>query len=522
MSERWCGKVAVLADPHVHDTGAGHAYGLRTRDCFRSLAETTASTRVFNEGGAALVRALDILVERGVRLVMIAGDLTDDGQAPNWRASKELLDRYSQRHDMRFFLTPGNHDQWFGDGKPLRQEMVRSDGTTFAVSGDGSHETAHFAPEMVQIGQAEVLKYASGFGLCRHGDDIHWESPFGTSDALANRIGLLSRSGLEPIEAPDLSYLVEPVEGLWILAIDANVYLPDANKWRDFTTEGWIAVLRHKAWLLDWIRDVSRRARESGKQLVCMSHFPACDVLDGVPGGLAERVMPTSDVARALAHTRMGLHFSGHWHINRTGLQTAGNDWLVNVAVPSTASFPAAFKLVDVQETQARIETLRLGSVSGFDAAFEHYLAEQPMAQLAQSVDYDSFLAQHFTGLIWQRYLVKDWQQEFSAFLEHCTLADVLFRIGVFVPRSCSAIPMRLAVADYYALEQGGQLAGVPSERLAVYRSFDASASIHGTESERRLYLGLACYCRALPDDGFVVDLLDGTIMASSRQAAPT
>ena len=117
---------------------------------------------------------------------------------------------------------------------------------------------------------------------------------------------------MEPIEAPDLSYLVEPVEGLWILAIDANVYLPDANKWRDFATEGWIAVLRHKAWLLDWIRDVSRRAKESGKQLVCMSHLPACDVLDGVPGGLAERVMPTSDVARALAHTRMGLHFSGH------------------------------------------------------------------------------------------------------------------------------------------------------------------------------------------------------------------
>ncbi|PUB14879.1 metallophosphoesterase family protein [Yoonia sediminilitoris] len=510
MADSWSGKVAVLADPHFHDTGAGHAYGLGERDCFRSLAESTASTRVFNEGGAALVRALDILVERGVRLVMIAGDLTDDGQAPNWRASSDLLDSYSQRHDMRFFLTPGNHDQWFGDGKPLRQEMVRSDGTTFVVSGDRSHETAHFAPEMFQIGQADVLNYASGFGLCRHRDDLHWESPFGTSDALENRIGLLYRTGLDPIEAPDLSYLVEPVEGLWILAIDANVYLPDANGWRDFAAEGWIAVLRHKAWLLDWIRDVSRRARESGIQLMCMSHFPVCDVLDGVPRGLAERVMPTLDVARALAHTRMGLHFSGHWNINRTGLQTVGNDWLVNVAVPSTASFPAAFKLVDVQETQARIETLRLGSVPGFDAAFEHYLAEQPMTPLAQTGDYDSFLAQHFAGLIGQRYLVHDWPEEFSASLENCTLADMLFRIGAYVPTTCSVIPMRLAVEDYYALEQGGQLAGVPTERLAVYRSFDVSASIQGTESERRLYLGLTCYSRTHPDDSFVVDLLDG------------
>lgn len=510
MADCWSGQVAVLADPHLHDTGAGLSYGFGTRDCFRSLAETSASTRVFNEGGAALVRALDILVQRDVRLVMIAGDLTDDGQAPNWRAAADLLDSYSQRHDMRFFLTPGNHDQWYGAGKPLRQKMVSTDGTTFAVSGDKSDETARFAPEMFQIGQADVLNYASGFGFCRHSDDLYWETPFGTSDELASRIGMVSRAGRDPVELPDLSYLVEPVEGLWILAIDANVYLPDESGWRDFGNEGWTAVSRHKAWLLDWISDVSRRARASGKQLLSMSHFPACDVLSGVPRGLAERVMPTLDVAHALARTRMGLHFSGHWHINRTGAQTVGDDWLVNVAVPSTASFPAAFKLVDLQGTKARIETLRLGSVSEFDAAFGHYFAEQPIAQLAQSDDYDSFLALHFAGLIQQRYLVQDWPEEFSTFLENSTLADVLFRIGANVPAMCSAIPMRVAVDDYYALEQGGQLAGIPTKRLNVYRSFDTCVPTKGTESERRLYLGLACYSRALPDDSFVVNLLDG------------
>ena len=49
MTDRWTGQIGVLADPHLHDTGAGHAYGLETKDCFRSLAESTASTRVFNE-----------------------------------------------------------------------------------------------------------------------------------------------------------------------------------------------------------------------------------------------------------------------------------------------------------------------------------------------------------------------------------------------------------------------------------------------------------------------------------------
>jgi len=512
MTDRWTGQIGVLADPHLHDTGAGHAYGLETKDCFRSLAESTASTRVFNETGASLVRALDILVERGVRLVMIAGDLTDDGQVPNWRASADLLDRYSQRHNMRFFLTPGNHDQWCGDGKPLRKEIVSSDGATFAVSGDESDETARFASEMFQIGQADVLKFGAEFGFCRHSDDLHWESPFGTSDAFASRSGLVFRAGMEPLEVPDLSYLVEPVEGLWILAIDANIYLPNESGWCDFEKEGWIAVVRHKAWLLGWISDVSRRAQASNKRLISMSHFPACDVLDGVPGGLAERVMPTLEVARALAHTRMGLHFSGHWHINRTGAQTVGNDWLVNVAVSSTASFPAVFKLVELRDTQAQIETLRLGPVPGFDAAFQHYLAEQPMSQLAQSDDYGRFLALHLAGLTEERYLAQDWPAEFRVSLEKSTFAGLLSKIGAEVPAMSSDIPTRLAVDDYYALEQGGQLSGVPAERLAVYRSLDVSALTKGTESEHRLFLGLARYSQALPDNQFTVNLLDGTI----------
>jgi 3',5'-cyclic AMP phosphodiesterase CpdA len=47
----------------------------------RTLADTMISTRVFNEGGPAFRAVLDDIVARGIRLVVIAGDLTDDGQA---------------------------------------------------------------------------------------------------------------------------------------------------------------------------------------------------------------------------------------------------------------------------------------------------------------------------------------------------------------------------------------------------------------------------------------------------------
>jgi 3',5'-cyclic AMP phosphodiesterase CpdA len=515
MTQRWNGQVAVLADPHLHDTNSGEAYGLPTANCFRSLAQSAASTRVFNEGGAALARALDILAERDVRLVMIAGDLTDDGQPPNWRASVDLLRHYSEYHNMRFFLTPGNHDQWCGEGKALEKEMVRRDGTRFVLSGSELNPTANLAPEMRQIGQAEVLAYASDFGFCRHPDDLHWESPFGASDTLSDRIGPISRPGVDPVGAPDLSYLVEPVSGLWILSIDANIYLPNATGWHDCGTEGWIAVLRHKAWLLDWMRDVARRAKASGKQLLTMSHFPAFDVLNEVPGGLSARVMPTKAVSDAVAATEIGLHFSGHWHINRTGGKSGADDWLINVAVPSTASFPAAFKLVDLSDSAAQIETVRLGQVLGFNAAFDRYLAEQPGSLLAQAENYHAFLTKHLRGLTGHRYLDSDWPMDFGPRLENASLADVLIWTDAKIADGAKMIPARLALDDYYFLERGGQLAGIPGQRLEVYKQFNKYGTKGDDEGAYRLVLGLARYSQALPDDAFIVDLKDGFVTSS-------
>lgn len=512
MSDSWSGQVAVLADPHLHDIGSGKSYGLEAADCVRSLADSAASTRIFNESGPALVRALDIIAERGVKLVLVAGDLTDDGQLPNWKTAAALLNHYSDQHGMRFFMTPGNHDQWFGNGKPLSKQMVRQDGSAFSLSGNQHDADARHSSVMWQLGQEEMLRHSLGFGFTRHQDDLYWETPFGTADDLSARSGMISRPDMAPVEVPDFSYLVEPVSGLWILSVDANVYLPDASGWRDCGQEGWIAVLRHKKWLLNWMSNIASRARAQGKRLLTMSHFPVVDVLNEVPGGFNKRLMPPARVSEAITETGIGLHFSGHWHINRTGRHLSATDWLVNVAVPSTASFPAAFKLVDLEGDTAQIETVRLGQVPGFDGAFAHYKAEEPSSTLHQTEDYDSFLEQHLIGLAEHRYLDRDWPKGSSERFGAETLASVLARVGLNIPETAKAISARTAIDDYYFLERGGELAGLPPERLALYRSLDCNVPARGDESSRRLILGLARYSQALPDDSFTVNFSNGDV----------
>ena len=508
----WSGTLAILADPHMHDLYAGKDFNLAVDDTFRSLADTASSTRIFNEAGPALHRALDLIAERGIRLVLIPGDLTDDGQRPNWRAAASLLSEHSRRYGTRFLMVPGNHDQWMHPGERLSKGMVLEDGQTFQLSGVACEAGSIHSPEMVRNGHETLLEFAGDFGFCRSRADLHWETPYGRSDALTDRIGTaVGDSGLS-VSMPDMSYLVEPEKGLWILAIDASVYLPEGAGWQDCGKEGWIAAVRHRALLLDWVTDVAHRAKVEGKRLVTMSHFPALDVMAGVPLGLSERIMPGADVVARMASTGMGLHFSGHWHVNRTGSVSTPEGWLVNVAVPSTAGYPAAFKIARISGDRAEIETVGLGDTPGFDSAFGRYRCEDPMSRLPQAKSYDDFLAAHLAGLVSKRYLPRDWGSGFDRKLTDHSLYDIAALTGVSMPEETRDIGGLTAISDFYALERAGSLARIDGNRRALYLSLPDHFGASGHGDEDRLISGLSRYAKASADDGFVLDFNSGRI----------
>ena len=69
-------RIAFIADAHVQDV-MGHP------ELVRSMEVQVQSTRLFNENYFALIAALDDVAKRGITLVVLPGDLTDDGQLIN-------------------------------------------------------------------------------------------------------------------------------------------------------------------------------------------------------------------------------------------------------------------------------------------------------------------------------------------------------------------------------------------------------------------------------------------------------
>jgi 3',5'-cyclic AMP phosphodiesterase CpdA len=454
-------RIAVLSDPHLHDVEFGGAGPL-----VRSLAETIHSTRVFNESAAALRQVLDDVAAAKPDLCLIVGDLTDDGQPASWAAVAAVLAGYRRTHGTRFFATPGNHDQWALAGKPLSKEVVDAGGKVATVAGEPA-PGADLVPDMRMVGYAGSLSHAAAFGYCRDPADLHWETPFGTSDRIADR----SPGGL-----PDLSYLVEPLPGLWLLSIDANVYRPEGDGFADRSKDGWTATLTEKPHLLPWMTDVAARAQRSGKRLVAFSHYPAADIFSGSVAALdgldaqraGRRAMPGMAEMAALADTGIGLHFSGHFHVDATAADPSGR--LVNVAVPSTVAFPAGWKLLDLDRADTRITTRTLGSAPGFDRWHDRYRAEvarrgDPLPPVIGAPDYGAFLDRHFAAMTLDRRLDEDWPPLMRDLVLTRRLSDL-----PGLP-DAEPLPMTEVFTDWYRLREtgGGSLARVSEARRALY-----------------------------------------------------
>ena len=147
------------------------------------------------------------------------------------------------------------------------------------------------------------------FGFFRRPDQLHWESPFGADDALdARTFDIASADGRTVRRMIDASYLVEPVDGLWLLSIDANVFEPrdgdldpdsrsQLHRQHRCRLELDAAPQAVRAWTGCAVAE--RAAPPSGKRLLAFSHYPVLDPSTARrPTRLAFSARPASSAAR--------------------------------------------------------------------------------------------------------------------------------------------------------------------------------------------------------------------------------
>lgn len=475
-------QIAFMPDLHFHDIYAqfsqqafsGIPNSISGKHAtIRSLKAELNSTRLFNENYFALLAALDDIVARKIKWVALPGDFSDDGQAVHLRGLVKILKHYQQHFGIRFFATPGNHDPvrpFFQEGG--KNDFLTSSGKEIGIFSPGTPAcTTHEKPssnkpictaDIAHLGYREILSTMRDFGFFPNLTDRYWETPYSTYQyadytfqeaskqaKLAQREyeiclqgtgGKYKKSHFSHCSfLPDASYLVEPIPGLWLLAIDANVYLPnrattqEKAQYHGSGNAGYNKLLSHKTQVFDWIAQVVQRAKATGKQLIAFSHFPMGDFYDDQSSAIAALFgthnfqlarRPNDDVSQALAATGLKIHVAGHMHFNDTAMIKKTGNTLFNIQAPSLAAYVPAYKLINLTAPdKIAVQTIRLKDVARFDELFEHYQQEFDAYisenkhppwdhDILNSSTYQQFTHGHLRELTRQRFLPQEWPDD--------------------------------------------------------------------------------------------------------------
>lgn len=570
-------KIAFLSDVHFQDLYGNFSdhdfkgiYNPKTEKntILRTMESQLHSTRIFNENYFAFIKALDDVVSKNIKIVAMPGDFSDDGQAYNLRGLHRILKDYKEKYGIRFYLTTGNHDPV----GPFRKEagkddFLGEDGKPLGIySNDGIGKTASkiITKDIAESGYLEILNELKDFGFYPQKDDLFWSTPFSKnlvtdysfSEALlAANYSKRMYEVEKGFSVPDLSYVVEPVENVWIMAIDGNTYIPKNNKESSQNPQnykgasiGYNNVLSNKKHLIDWVKNIASIAKQKNKTLIAFTHYPMVDFNDGASEEIKsllgdkkwqlERV-PQEEVAKVFSEAGIKLHFAGHMHINDTGSRKIGDNFLVNVQVPSLAAYIPAYKILTIKSPDLmEIETQTLNNVPRFDELFPLYEKEFLALKKSKSEtiwndailktkSYHEFMLFHLKELVRLRMIPNDWPKDFIEKGRNLNGEDLLF---LAVNKDISLAKEQLKqkgisykkfknwtfdelILDLYKFQSADELAkqDIPKDRLEQYKVLEDLLAKNESQDLfinqlKSLFKILSYLSNGEPSDHFQVD----------------
>lgn len=472
-------QIAFLSDVHFQDL-----YGSFSDHDFKGIVNPKTgkptilrtmdaqlhSTRVFNENYFAFLKALDDIAQKGIKIVAMPGDFSDDGQAYNLRGLHKILDKYHDQYGIEFYMTTGNHDPV----GPFRNDagkddFLGNDGYPLGIYSKeniGKTDRKIITKDIAESGYLEILDELKDFGFYPKKKDLFWSTPstnysckdYSYEKALQNADYTKRMHDVaEGFPVPDLSYVAEPVKGIWLMAIDGNTYIPknlnegsqNPGNYKGANI-GYNNVLTHKKHLIDWVKRTMAEAKKNGKTVIAFTHYPMIDFNDGatpeIKNFLGEKKwqmerVPEEEVAKAFAEAGLQIHFAGHMHINDTAIRNVNGRMLVNIQVPSLAAYIPAYKILTIHSPDImEVQTEVLNDVPHFNELFPLYKKEYSILQksgskmawnkdILKSTSYHDFMLFHLKELVRLRMIPDDWPKGFIESTKDFTGEDILLLI---------------------------------------------------------------------------------------------
>ena len=288
---------AVVSDLHLYDNALG-----TDGEAFEAVM--MSDRKLLRDSADLLDYAIGEIAGSEAQFVLVSGDLTKDGELTCHTLVADKLKKLSEA-GISAFVIPGNHDINNPDAE--------------SYSGD----TATPVPN---ISADDFARIYADFGY----------------------------GGAVKRDANSLSYVAEPVDGLWLLALDACRY--NENKPGQHEIVGG----KISQATADWVADVLTEAAALGKAVMAMSHHGIVEHWDGQsklhPDYLVDEYARYGEF---LASYDVRFVFTGHYHAQDITRADFGGKYIYDIETGSLITAPCPIRFLSLRggELTVRSET---------------------------------------------------------------------------------------------------------------------------------------------------------------------
>jgi len=320
-------RFCVFSDPHTFDT----ALGTSGPDFAEYMKQ---DRKMLIESTDILKKAMSMMADFPADFVIVPGDLTKDGE----RVSHETFAGYLKIIEATgrpVYVVPGNHDI-------LNPHAVR-------FTSEGHEKVDTVTPE----------DFSAIYG------------EYGYSEALYR-------------DSHSLSYTAEPVEGLWLLAMDSADY--ENNIEDDYPqTDGSFSMET-----LAWIESILQEAVKKEKAVIAFMHHGIAEHYASQEKHYGEYIVDDySNFSELLAAYNVRTVFTGHYHAQ--DIVQAPVDYkdkfIFDIETGSLVTYPSPVRYVEISEDQKmKISSHFVEELPGFTAKGQS-LPEYSRAFLRQGIE---------------------------------------------------------------------------------------------------------------------------------------
>ena len=301
---------AVISDIHLYDPSlgtSGAAFEAVLNSDRKLLLDSIdlldfASEAIIARGKSTSPGTPGSKENKSVSFVLISGDLTKDGELVNHNLMAEKLKRFTE-NGISVYVVPGNHD------------INNPDAVRF--EGEGATGVATVS--------AEDFKRIYG--------------DFGFNSALMH-------------DDNSLSYVAEPAEGLWLLAIDACRYRE--NK----AGKGEIVSGKISKKTAKWITGVLKSAAENKKAVMAVMHHGVVEHWKGQSKLHPDYLIKGyGNFGKFLASWNVQFVFTGHYHAQDITKSQFGKKNIYDIETGSLVTAPCPIRYVEISDNVLRIQS---------------------------------------------------------------------------------------------------------------------------------------------------------------------